>query len=112
MPFFRFRNTFLYGGSLVVLLLLASIDPDTGWISQLPFGVSAVMAVVSLSKFILALALVNIGRHSLHDYPEASARQHFRKVLEEDSVASGLALVSLALISTGLMFLFGKAFGG
>lgn len=109
---FRFRNTFLYGGSILVLLLLASIDPDTGWVSQLPFGVSAVMALVSLSKFILALALVHLGRHALNDYSEARSRLHYQKVLETGSIASGLALVANAIITLGLMFLFGKAFGG
>ncbi|MEN6586149.1 MAG: hypothetical protein ABFE02_08935 [Sulfuricella sp.] len=94
----RFRHLFLIGGSAVVLAALYLTDPDN--------GVTTAMLLLSLVTPLLAVGFVHLARKALHDYPEADARNLFRKA-GEDPIGSGLALIALAIIAYGLMGLFG-----
>lgn len=96
---FRFRHTFLFFGSIAVLLVLYLTDPDS--------GLSTGMLVLGLLVCVLALALVHLARKALFDYPEADMRRLFRKAGEE-STGAGLALVAMSIIIGSLMLLFGS----
>ncbi len=94
----RFRHLFMLGGSAVVLAALFATDPD--------HGITTGMLLLSLVTPLLAVGFVHMARKALHDYPEADARNLFRKA-GEDPIGAGLALVALAIIAYGLMGLFG-----
>lgn len=96
----RFRHLFLIGGSALVLAALYLTDPDQ--------GITTGMLLLSLVAPILAVGFAHLARKALHDYPEADARQLFKKA-GEDPVGAGLALVALAIVAYGLLALFGGA---
>lgn len=95
---FRFRHLFLIGGSAIVLAALYLTDPD--------HGVTTAMLLLSLVTPLLAVGFVHLARKALHDYPEADARNLFRKA-GEHPIGAGLALIALAIVAYGLMGLFG-----
>jgi hypothetical protein len=95
----RFRYLFLIGGSAVVLAALYLTDPDR--------GVSTGMLLLSLVAPILAVGFTHLGRKALHDYAEADAKSLFKKA-GEHSIGAGLALVALAIVTYGLLGLFGS----
>ena len=96
----RFRHIFLIGGSALVLAALYFTDPDR--------GITTGMLLLSLVAPILAVGFSHLARKALHDYPEADARRLFAKA-SQDPVGSGLALVALAIVTYGLLALFGGA---
>ena len=96
----RFRHLFLIGGSALVLAALYLTDPDK--------GITTGMLLLSLVAPILAVGFSHLARKALHDYPEADARRLFKKA-SEDPVGSGLALIALAIVTYGLLALFGSA---
>lgn len=94
----RFRHLFLIGGSALVLTALYLTDPDK--------GLTTGMLLLSLVTPILAVGFTHLARKALHDYTDADARSLFRKA-GEDPVGAGLALVALAIVTYGLLALFG-----
>lgn len=95
----RFRNIFLVGGTALVLGALFATDPDR--------GVSTGMLLLSLVTPILAVAFAHLARKALHDYPEADARDLFKRA-RDGNVGAGLALVAMAIVVYGLLGLFGS----
>ena len=96
----RFRHMFLIGGSALVLAALYLTDPDN--------GVTTGMLLLSLVAPILAVGFTHLARKALHDYPAADARRLFAKA-GEDPIGAGLALIALAIVTYGLLALFGGA---
>lgn len=96
----RFRYIFLIGGSALVLAALYLTDPDK--------GITTGMLLLSLVTPLLAVGFVHLARKALHDYPEADARRLFKKA-GEDPIGAGLALIALAIVTYGLLALFGSA---
>ena len=96
----RYRNLFLIGGSAVVVLALLATDPDK--------GVSTGLLLLALVVPLIAVLFAHLGRKALHDYPEADARNLFRKA-GEHPIGAGLALIALSIVLLGLLGLFGKA---
>lgn len=95
----RFRYLFLIGGSALVLSALYLTDPDR--------GLTTGMLLLSLVTPILAVGFTHLARKALHDYPEADARRLFR-VASESPIGAGLALIALAIVTYGLLALFGS----
>lgn len=93
----RFRHTFLFGGSALVLAALFFTDPDQ--------GLTTGMLLLSLVTPLLAVAFAHLARKALHDYTEADARKLFATA-GKGSIGSGLALVALAIVFLGLTILF------
>jgi hypothetical protein len=96
----RFRHLFLAGGSAAVLATLYWTDPDG--------GISTGMLLLSLVVPLIAVAFAHLARKALHDYPEADARRLFGRA-GEHPIGAGLALVALALVTSALLGLFGRA---
>lgn len=90
---------FLIGGSAIVLAALYLTDPDK--------GITTAMLVLSLVTPLLAVAFSHFSRKALHDYAEADARKLFAKA-GEHPIGAGLALVALAIVTYGLLALFGS----
>jgi len=96
----RTRHTFLLGGSVALLAVLLATDPDK--------GVTTGLLVMSIAVGLLAVLFAHLARKALHDYPEADMQRLFRKAAEHP-IGAGLALVALALVSSALLGLFGRA---
>lgn len=96
---FRFRNLFLFVGSLAVLAALFGTDPDG--------GLSTGMLVLGLLVCVLAVAFAHVSRKALTDYPEADMRTLFKKA-SESPTGAGLALIALSILIASLLMLFGS----
>jgi succinate dehydrogenase hydrophobic anchor subunit len=93
----RFRDRFLIGGSLLVLVALFVTDPDK--------GLSTGMQVLSIASGLLALILAHWARKALFDYSEADMGDLFAKA-KESATGAGLALLALAVVLHSLIGLF------
>jgi succinate dehydrogenase hydrophobic anchor subunit len=93
----RFRDRFLIGGSLIVLIALFATDPDK--------GLSTGMQVLSIASGMLALILAHWALKALFDYKSADREDLFTKA-KESATGAGLALISLAIVFHALIGLF------
>ncbi len=93
----RFRDKFLIGGSLIVLIALFATDPDK--------GLSTGMMLLSIASGMLTLILAHWARKALFDYDEADMGDLFAKA-KESATGAGLALLSLAVVLHSLISLF------
>lgn len=96
----RNRHTILLGGSVALLAVLVATDPDR--------GVTTGLLVMSIAVGLLAVLFAHLARKALHDYPEADMRKLFARA-GEHPIGAGLALIALALVSSALLGLFGRA---
>jgi hypothetical protein len=96
---FRFRHTWMIGGSIAVLLLLYFTDPDD--------GLSTGMLLLSLVVPIIAILFSHWGRKAFFDYPEADMRLLFAEA-RKTPTGAGLALIAIAIVIFGLLMLFSK----
>lgn len=96
----RTRHTVLLGGSVALLAVLVATDPDR--------GVTTGLLVMSIAVGLLAVLFAHLARKALHDYPEADMRKLFARA-GEHPIGAGLALIALALVSSALLGLFGRA---
>lgn len=104
----RYRDYFMAGGSLIVLIALFVTDPDSNLLQQIPFGGSTIAGLLIFSKALIALAFAHYGRKVLFDYPEGDFQRAAAKALESPTGA-GLLTVAFAIIFFALVGLFGKA---
>lgn len=104
----RYRDKFMLGGVLIVLLSLFVTDPDSNILQALPFGGSTIAGLLIFSKALLALAFAHYGRKVLFDYPEGDFQTTAKKALEGNTGA-GLLAVAFAIVFFGLVSLFGKS---
>lgn len=96
----RRRHSILLGGSVAVLVTLLATDPAR--------GVTTGLLVMSTAVGLLAVLFAHLARKALHDYPEADMRKLFGKA-GEHPIGAGLALIALAIVSSALLGLFGRA---
>ena len=90
----RFRNLFLYFGSIALLIALWFTDPSSNG-SQTEY--LALATVIS----VLGVAFSQITRKALFDYPESDIRSLLGKA-KETSTGAGLAVLGL-LIFFGML---------
>lgn len=91
----RFRNIYMVIGSLLTLAVLLLSDPDSGFITDLPFGAGTLTILIVLVSSILYVALLHLSRRALMDYLDLS--KYFAKALQT-SEGSGLAIIGVGLI--------------
>lgn len=95
------RRTQFHLISAIVVLLLLVLDPDSGFIHNLPFGGSTIAVLMSALLGYIGVSLFNICRVMIFDYDSAS----FRTLLQLASVSSigaGLAAVALAIMGLAI----------
>ena len=97
MKYFRFRNLFMVGGSLIVMLYLFLSDPNGGNLT-IPF-------LAKLATPIIAVFFAHWARKALFDYLDME--QLYRKA-RETATGAGLAFVGLCIVIFGLLSLFGS----
>ena len=93
----RFRNLFMVGGSLIVMLYLFLSDPNGGNLT-IPF-------LAKLATPIIAVFFAHWARKALFDYLDMG--QLYRKA-RETATGAGLAFVGLCIVIFGLLSLFGS----
>lgn len=91
----RFRTIYMVIGSLLTLAVLFLSDPDSGFITDLPFGAGTLTILIVLVSSILYVALLHLSRRALMDYLDLS--KYFAKALQT-SEGSGLAIIGVGLI--------------
>jgi len=91
-------------GSLVVVLIMLSTDPDTGWFEGLPFGASTVATLVILLQSILYVGLLHYSRKALFDYLDFGEISQRAMRSPEGAgylaIAVAVAMVAIALVIT------------
>lgn len=93
----RFRDRFLIGGSVAVLVALFATDPDK--------GLSTGMMLLSIASGMLTLILAHWALKALFDYDSADREELFAKC-KESATGAGLGLLSLAIVLHALIGLF------
>lgn len=93
----RFRNLFLVGGTLIVLVYLFLSDPNGGNL-MLPF-------IGKLATPVIAVWFAHLARKALFDYADMGVL--LRKA-KETATGAGLAFVGICIIVYGLLGLFGS----
>jgi hypothetical protein len=93
----RFRNIFMIGGTLIVMLYLFISDPNGGNMT-LPF-------LGKLATPIVAVWFAHLARRALFDYADMET---LLKKARETATGAGLAFVGLCIIIYGLLGLFGS----
>lgn len=93
----RFRNIFMIGGTLIVLLYLFISDPNGNNIT-IPF-------LAKLATPIVAVWFAHLARRALFDYADMET---LLKKARETATGAGLAFVGLCIIIYGLLSLFGS----
>ena len=93
----RFRNIFMIGGTLIVMLYLFISDPNGGNMT-LPF-------LGKLATPIVAVWFAHLARRALFDYADMET---LLKKARETATGAGLVFVGLCIIIYGLLGLFGS----
>lgn len=91
----RFRDIFLGIGSVLVLVLLLLSDPQSGLVSQLPFGAATLGLILNIVVGLFFIGLLHLSRKALIDYIDLEV--FFKKAIET-SQGAGLAIVGVGLI--------------
>jgi hypothetical protein len=93
----RFRNIFMIGGTLIVMVYLYLSDPNGGNMT-IPF-------LAKLATPIVAVWFAHLARRALFDYADMEA---LMKKARETATGAGLTFLGLCLIIYGLLSLFGS----
>jgi len=93
----RFRNVFMIGGTIIVMLYLFISDPNGGNMT-IPF-------LAKLATPIVAVWFAHLARRALFDYADMES---LLKKARETATGAGLTFLGLCLIIYGLLSLFGS----
>lgn len=96
---FRFRNVYMFGGSVLVLLITLLTDPDSQIIENLGFGSGAIASLVILVKSVLYVTMLHFSRRALADYLdlEEVIKNAMRTSEGSGKVVQGIGLLSIAI---------------
>ena len=95
----RFRTVYLGLGSILIGIILFLSDPDSGFITSLPFGAGTLTILIVLVSSILYVAMLHLSRRALMDYVDLS--RFFTKALQSPE-GSGLAIIGVGLIMVSI----------
>lgn len=91
----RFRYVYLGLGSILVAIILLLSDPDSGIITDLPFGAGTLTILIVLLSSVLYVGFLHLSRRALMDYLDLS--KFFAKA-QQSPEGAGLAIVGVGLI--------------
>lgn len=91
----RFRHVYMGIGSILVILLWLLSDPDSGYISQLPFGAGTLATFIILTKVVVYMAFFQLSGNAFFDFLDID--EHFKKALET-SEGAGRAIIGYGII--------------
>jgi len=94
---FRFRNLFMIGGSLIIMIYLYISDPNGGDLT-LPF-------LAKLATPVIAVFFAHWARKALFDYLDMG---ELLEKARSSATGAGLAFLGLCIVIFGLLGLFGS----
>ena len=101
-PVIRFRYVYMILFSILSLLAMIAINPDHGFIDQLPFGAGAIATIAQLLKVTLYIAMLHISRRALFDYIDLEElfieAKKGNPAAAQALIAIGLAMIAIAII--------------
>lgn len=105
----RFRNIYMYGVTLLVLLSLFILDPDSGFLTDLKWGASTIASVLIIMKSVLGTALLHVTRKAFFDYIDMG--DIYDKVMadKESSTGASLFAVAVGLFAVAFAIIITKA---
>lgn len=95
----QFRHIFLGVGSFLTILVLLLSDPDSGLVTNLPFGAGTLTILVILVSSILYIGLLHLGRKAIMDYIDL--KEFFEMALRTPEGA-GAAIVGIGLMMVSI----------
>ena len=105
----RPRNVFQYVATVLVLPAIFVVDPDAGFISDLPWGATAVTSVLLILKCMLGLVLLHWARKCFFDYIDLG--DIYTKVMNDpDSRGAGIFSLSVSVWALAAALIIQKAF--
>lgn len=110
---FRRRSVFLFGGSLIAIVLSLFSDPDghlslivrNSWFGDLGMGLSTLLGGLAMVQAIWAVSAAHWSRKWVFDYPEANLRKIFIKAMEHP-IGAGLLSIAMSITFVGLLMVF------
>ena len=94
---FRFRNLFMIGGSLIIMIYLYISDPNGGDLT-LPF-------LAKLATPVIAVFFAHWARKALFDYLDMG---ELLERARSSATGAGLAFLGICIVIFGLLGLFGS----
>ena len=91
----KFRYIYMGIGSFLVATLLTLTDPDSGFITDLPFGGQFIATVVLLSRIILYAAATHFTRKGFIDYVDL---EELFVLAKRGNQAAGSAIIGVAIM--------------
>lgn len=91
----KFRRLFSTIALVIMIVLWVGVDPDAGFITNLPYGAKLLMIFVTLSKMIPYVLALHVTRKVLHDYMDLEL---YLKKANDTSEGAGLAIVGMGLL--------------
>ena len=95
--YFRFRNVFTLGGTIIIMIYLYISDPNGGDLT-LPF-------LAKLATPVIAVFFAHWARKALFDYLDMG---QLLKKARETATGAGLAFLGICIVIFGLLGLFGS----
>lgn len=95
----QFRHIFLGIGSILTIIVLLLSDPDSGFVTNLPFGAGTLTILVILVSSILYIGLLHLARKALMDYIDM--REFFETALRTPEGA-GLSIIGIGLMMVAI----------
>ncbi len=101
----RARTQYTLSLTAVVVFLLFLVDPDSGFIQNLPFGASAIATLVTAIRPIIVITLIHYTRKWIFDYVDIG--DIYDSVMGSDNaVAKALFAIAMAIFTLGFAIVF------
>lgn len=115
----RIRNLFMLTTFVIASLLFTITDPDTGWISNLPFGASTIATFTQIFMVFIWIPVLHFARKFLLDYDTADfnllGKNARRSPEGSGSMAIAVSIMTLAfsvLISAVILSVYLSGLAG
>lgn len=91
----RFRDIYMFGGGILVLLVVFLTDPSVGVVAQLPVGSATVGLMVNILISMWFVGFLHYSRKGILDYIDLEI--YFKEAIKTPTSA-GLALIAVGLM--------------
>lgn len=98
----RFRYVYMGIGVFLVLSLMFILDPDSGIVTDLPFGAQTITQLAALAKMVLYVGMFHLSMRALADYLD---KHEFMQKAKEHPIGAGLVLVGQGLTGIAVAIL-------
>ena len=100
---FRFRHVYMAFFSVLVILATFLVDPDNGFIQNLPIGAGTLAALLVMVRAVIYVTLLHVSRKALFDYLDLEVL--FKEAVEKGNVAAANAIIGVAIAMVAIALL-------